>query len=67
MEQTEKLSYNEAFSKLKQILERIKNEDMDVDNLSAEVKQATELIALCKSKLQQADQELQNTLKDLEV
>ncbi len=67
MEQTEKLSYNEAFSKLKQILERIKNDDMDVDNLSAEVKQATELIALCKSKLQQADQELQNTLKDLEV
>lgn len=67
MEQTEKLSYNEAFNRLKQILERIKNEDMDVDNLSAEVKQATELIALCKSKLQQADQELQNTLKDLEV
>ncbi len=58
MEQTEKLSYNEAFSKLKQILERIKNDDMDVDNLSAEVKQATELIALCKSKLQQGDQEL---------
>lgn len=67
MEQTEKLSYNEAFNRLKQILERIKNEDMDVDNLSAEVKQATELIALCKSKLQQADQELQNPLKDLEV
>lgn len=67
MEQTEKLSYNEAFNRLKQILERVKNEDMDVDNLSAEVKQATELIALCKSKLQQADQELQNTLKDLEV
>jgi exodeoxyribonuclease VII small subunit len=60
-------SYNEAIAELKSILARIEKEEMDVDDLSAEVKKASELIALCRGKLFKADEELKNVLKDLEV
>jgi exodeoxyribonuclease VII small subunit len=60
-------SYNEAVTELKSILARIEKEEMDVDDLSAEVKRASELIALCRGKLLKADEELQSVLKDLEV
>jgi exodeoxyribonuclease VII small subunit len=59
-------SYNESVVELKSILARIEKEEMDVDDLSAEVKKASELIALCRGKLFKADEELKNVLKDLE-
>ena len=60
-------SYNEAVAELKSILARIEKEEMDVDDLSAEVKKASELITLCRGKLFKADEELKNVLKDLEA
>lgn len=60
-------SYNEALAELKSILARIEKEEMDVDDLSTEVKKASELIALCREKLFKADEELKNVLKDLEI
>ncbi|MBP1619096.1 MAG: hypothetical protein H6Q14_2923 [Bacteroidetes bacterium] len=59
-------SYNESVAELKSILARVEKEEMDVDDLSAEVKKASELIALCREKLFKADEELKNVLKDLE-
>lgn len=59
-------TYNEAITELKAILAKIENEEMDVDNLSEEVKKASELISLCKTKLFKADEELQKSLKNLE-
>jgi exodeoxyribonuclease VII small subunit len=60
-------TYNETVAELKSILARIEKEEMDVDDLSAEVKKASELIALCRGKLFKADDELKNVLKDLEA
>ncbi len=60
-------SYNEVITELKSILSRIEKDEMDVDNLSEEVKKASELIALCREKLFKADEELKKVLKDLEV
>ncbi len=60
-------TYNETVAELKSILARIEKEEMDVDDLSAEVKKASELIALCRGKLLKADDELKNVLKDLEA
>lgn len=60
-------SYNEALAELKSILARIEKEEMDVDDLSTEVKKASELIAVCRGKLFKADEELKNVLKDLEI
>ena len=36
---------------------------MDVDSLAAEVRRATELIAVCKAKLQKAEEEVNKILE----
>lgn len=62
----QKLNYNEAISEIEAILEKIENEEIDVDNLAKEVKRATELISLCKDKLYQTDKEITKILDDME-
>ena len=42
------VTYAEAMGEIEKILARLRNEEMDVDSLAAEVKRATELIASCK-------------------
>ena len=42
------VTYAEAMAEIEKILARLRNEEMDVDSLAAEVKRATELIASCK-------------------
>ena len=37
------ISYSEAMAEIDKILARLRNEEMDVDSLAAEVKRATEL------------------------
>lgn len=46
-----KLSYTEAVAQIEQILARLRDEQIDVDSLSAQVKRATELIEQCKAQL----------------
>jgi exodeoxyribonuclease VII small subunit len=46
-----KLSYTEAIAEIEQILARLRDEQIDVDSLSAQVKRATELIEQCKAQL----------------
>lgn len=60
-------TYNEAIAELKAILANFEKEDLDVDDLSAEVKKASELLSLCKDKLFKADEELKKVLKELEA
>jgi exodeoxyribonuclease VII small subunit len=46
-------------------VERIENEDPDIDELSSLVKEATGLIAQCKGKLESAEAEIQLSLEKL--
>ena len=48
------VTYAEAMAEIEKILARLRNEEMDVDSLAAEVKRATELIASCKARLRKA-------------
>ena len=50
-------------SQIEKILARFRNEEMDVDSLTAEVKRATELIAGCKSRLRKAEEEVSKILE----
>ena len=45
------ISYSEASAEIERILARFRNEEMEVDTLAAEVRRATEMIALCRKKL----------------
>ncbi len=59
------INYKEALSRINEIVNIIENEDPDIDDLTAMVKEATDLISSCKDKLQNAENELQSSLDKL--
>ncbi|WP_297450051.1 exodeoxyribonuclease VII small subunit [uncultured Alistipes sp.] len=59
-----KITYAQAIEEVERILERFNGEQMDVDELGAQVKRAADLIRLCKEKLRKAEQEAAEALKE---
>jgi exodeoxyribonuclease VII small subunit len=62
----EKFNYEKAKAELEEILEALESGETSVDQLAKHVKRAAELIRLCKDKLRQTDQELQQVLKSFD-
>jgi len=58
-------SFNEAVIKIEEILRNIENGELDVDKLSVEVKNASELIKQCQKKLKETEDEINSIFKDL--
>jgi exodeoxyribonuclease VII small subunit len=58
-------SYTEAFSELEKIMYRLENEEIDLDQLSENVKRASELITNCKDKLKSTETEVDNIIKKI--
>ncbi|KOH44670.1 exodeoxyribonuclease VII small subunit [Sunxiuqinia dokdonensis] len=63
---TKKPSYQEAVNEIDEILAKIENEELDVDELSTQVKRVSSLIKLCKDKLHKTEEEVENILKEME-
>jgi exodeoxyribonuclease VII small subunit len=59
-------SYTEAFAELQQIVVKIEQGNIGIDELSAQVKRAAELIKICQTKLKSTDADVQQILKELE-
>ncbi len=57
------LTYEEAMTRVEEILGRIQREEVTVDSLAAEIKRATELIAACKARLLKAESEVDKILE----
>lgn len=60
----EEITYTQAMSEIEQILERFNTAQMNVDELGSQVKRATDLIKLCKSRLRQAETEVTEALEE---
>lgn len=61
-----KVTYQEAINEIDEILAKIENEELDVDELSDKVKRVSGLIKLCKDKLHKTEVEVENILKEME-
>ena len=61
-----KFSYKEALEEITEIVEKIENEDIDVDVLSKQVKRAATLIGQCKAKLRETGSELEEIIDKLD-
>ena len=61
----EKQSYSGAIEELENIIVEIENEDISLDELSAKVKRAAELIRICKTVLYKTEEEVNAVLKDM--
>ena len=55
---TSNLTYEQAYSELKQIAEDIDSENVSVDVLAEKVKRASELIELCQKRLKSTEKEI---------
>lgn len=59
----DKITYDEATKEIEQILMKLRNNEISVDELSKEVKRATELITLCRDRLTSAEEDLKKILE----
>lgn len=58
------VNYEEAVHQLENIVEKMERGELDVDSMVSQLKQAQELVKLCKKKLKHTDDEIQKLLSD---
>ena len=61
-----RFNYKIALEEIGKIVQKIENEEPDVDELSTLVKRAAFLIKQCKTKLKDTNAELEDIIQDLE-
>lgn len=59
-------SFGEAVGEVEDILARLEGDEVDVDELGAEVKRAVELVGLCREKLRRTELEVKEFVARLE-
>lgn len=52
------IKYSDAIKRLEEIVHKIENGEMDIDTLAENVKEAKQLVELCKSKLIKVEEEV---------
>jgi len=61
-ESVAEVKYSKAIKNLDEIIHKIENEEIDVDELSDHVKKAVELIRVCKDKIEKAEMEVKEVV-----
>jgi len=59
-------SYKQAISELEDIIYKLENEEIDLDNLTDNLKKASELILDCKNNLKQSEEEIEKIIKTIQ-
>lgn len=58
------IKYEEAIAQLEEIVDKMENDELDIDQLSDQLKRAKELVKLCKDKLTKTDEEIKKLLSE---
>ena len=58
------IKYETAFAELQSIVRKMENDELDIDQMSEQLKRAQELIKLCKDKLTKTDEKIKKILSD---
>ena len=56
------MKYEEAIRQLEEIVDKMENNEPDIDTLSAQLKKAQQLVKLCQDKLTKTDEEIKKLL-----
>jgi exonuclease VII small subunit len=56
------IKYEEAVRQLEAIVDKMERGELDIDSMAAQLKQAQELVKLCKQMLKRTDDEIQKLL-----
>lgn len=62
----DEIRFGEAIDELEQILHRVEAEEIDIDELASELKSATALLEICRSKIRKAELEVTQIVQSLE-
>jgi exodeoxyribonuclease VII small subunit len=65
MTDDEQVSYSNAISELEEILEQIEGDDVDLDDLAVKVERASELVELCRDKIDKTEMQVKTIIDDL--
>jgi len=57
------MKYEEAMRQLEEIVAKMENDELDIDQMSEQLKTAQKLIKFCKDKLTKTDEEIKALLK----
>ena len=60
----QEIKYEAAFAELQSIVRRMENDELDIDQMSEQLKRAQQLIKICKDKLTKTDEEIKKILAD---
>lgn len=58
------LKYEKAVCKLEEIVDKMERDELDIDQLSEQLKRAKVLVKLCKDKLTKTDEEIKKLLSE---
>jgi exodeoxyribonuclease VII small subunit len=58
--------YSKSVKRLDEIIQRIENEEIDVDELADHVKEAVSLIKVCKERIEKAELEVKKVVDGFE-
>ena len=56
--------YEEAFAELQSIVSKMENDELDIDQMSEQLKRAQQLLRFCKDKLTKTEEEIKKILDD---
>ncbi|MDR2131254.1 MAG: exodeoxyribonuclease VII small subunit [Odoribacteraceae bacterium] len=60
------LTYKEAMEEIEQIIGKLEENKLDVDELSEKVKRVAWLVSFCKAKLHDTEEEVEKILRSME-
>jgi exodeoxyribonuclease VII small subunit len=60
-----KISYDDSFEELQEIMQDLQEDEISVDELSAKVKRAAELLKMCNQILRDTEKNVGDLIKDL--
>lgn len=58
------MKYEEAMRQIENIVAKMENDELDIDEMSEQLKTAQQLIKLCKDKLTKTETEIQKILSE---
>ncbi len=61
---SKEIKYEAAYAELQAIVRKMENDELDIDQMSEQLKRAQELIRLCKDKLTKTDEEIKKILAE---
>ena len=61
---SKEIKYEAALAELQAIVRKMENDELDIDQMSEQLKRAQQLIKLCKDKLTKTDEEIKKILAE---